>query len=291
MLNLLLASLPLLAQATYIDPSLQQQRPLLDSKPALTRVIPLTVRHNYLLTRTRASLTIQQLNKNLHYEFSETPLLPSRTHLEHLQNPAIIHATSNGHSAITINIPLDASIPGSVIFTSLASKPRPQSTSRFVWFDQDGWSTLGGHIPLLDVGVRRGGMITTQAESARLHLSTPYMYVPKGIWDVLVLATKPQESRRHGDELTVDCEAQSIFPDLVFGLDDGREMREGEEEMVDELVVTPAQYILQTEDGRCMLLARSAEASRDHGVVLGWAAMRGRGVVLDWPGRRIGFAL
>ncbi|KAA8618164.1 hypothetical protein PtrSN002B_006650 [Pyrenophora tritici-repentis] len=273
MLNILLASLPVLAQATYIDPSLLQQRPLLDSKPASARVIPLT------------------LNKNLHYKFPDTPLLPSRTHLEHLQNPSIIHATGNDHSTITINIPLDASIPGSVTFNNPVSKPWPQSTSHFVWFEQDEWNTLGDHIPLLDIGARRGGMISTEAESARLDLSRPYIHVPKGLWDVLVLATKPEESGRHGEELMVDCATQSIFPDLVFGLDGEKEMREKDEEVVDELIVTPAQYVLQTEEGRCVLLVRSAEFSYDQGVVLGWAAMRGRGVVLDWPGRKIGFAL
>lgn len=135
-------------------------------------------------------------------------------------------------------------------------------------------------------------MITTEAESARLNLNTPFIHVPKGIWDILVLATKPEESGRHGEELTVGCEEKDIFPDLVFGLDGEREVREGEEEEeVDELIVTPAQYVLQTEEGRCVLLARSAESSHDGGVVLGWAAVRGRSLVLDWPGRRIGFAL
>ncbi|CAE7186644.1 hypothetical protein CFE70_006482 [Pyrenophora teres f. teres 0-1] len=272
MLNILLISLPVLAQATYIDQSLLQQRPLLDSKPASALVVPLT------------------LNRKLHYKFSDTTLLPSRTHLEHLQNPAIIHATGNDHSTITINIPLDASIPGSVIFNSPVSKPWPHSPSHFVWFEQDEWNTLGDHLPLLDIGVRKGGMITTEIKSARLDLSTPYIHVPKGIWDVLVLATKPEESVRHDEELTVDCEAQGIYPDLVFGLDGEKEMREEEEEVVDELVITPAQYVLQTEEGRCVLLARSAESSYDQGVVLGWAAMRGRGVVLDWPGWKIGFA-
>jgi hypothetical protein len=39
-----IASLPFLAQAAYLDPSLQQQqKPLLDHKTATERVVPLTV--------------------------------------------------------------------------------------------------------------------------------------------------------------------------------------------------------------------------------------------------------
>jgi hypothetical protein len=155
---------------------------------------------------------------------------------------------------------------------------------------------IGSKIPLLDVGVRKGGIIIMDTEAARMDLGTPYVHLPKGVWDVLALATNPEEDSE--ENLIVDCEAKGRFPDLVFGLagerqGDGDEYENGqagELEHVDELIVRPEQYILRTEEGRCVLLVRSLESSCEDGeIVLGWAAIRGRNFVLDWTRERIGF--
>jgi saccharopepsin len=166
---------------------------------------------------------------------------------------------------------------------------------------------LGAHIPLLDIAIRKGGMITMPAETATLDLSTPYIHVPKGIWDILLLATTTEQQASQGAEvLYVDCGALAVFPDLVFGIEQrgyGEEADEAEDPVEEdehgededqgygELVITPEQYVLQTTDGKCKLLAKNADSCHEErGVVkLGWAALRGREVVLDRRGRRIGF--
>lgn len=151
-------------------------------------------------------------------------------------------------------------------------------------------------------------MISMPTESATLDLSTPYIHVPKGIWDILLLATTTEQQARDGEEvLYVDCGALNIFPDLVFGFkqegcgdEEEEEMGEdydeevpGEDEEEDgvELIITPQQYVLQTTEGKCMLLARNADSYEDdRGTIrLGWAAVRGREVVLDRRGGRVGF--
>jgi hypothetical protein len=126
-------------------------------------------------------------------------------------------------------------------------------------------------------------MIVLDAEAAMLDLESPYIRIPQGLWDVLVLATQPEKK---GGEFFVKCGDRERFPELVFGLD-----AEEEEGMVEEFIVKPEQYILQTEDeGRCLLLVRAAEEScREDGIVLGWSAIRGRNFVLDLAGGRVGF--
>jgi hypothetical protein len=117
----------------------------------------------------------------------------------------------------------------------------------------------------------------------------------------LLLATTTEQQARDGEEvLHVDCGALNIFPDLVFGFqqescgdEDEEEMDEDNDEEEDgvELVITPQQYVLQTTEGKCMLLARNADSYEDdRGTIrLGWAAVRGREVVLDRRGGRVGF--
>jgi saccharopepsin len=155
---------------------------------------------------------------------------------------------------------------------------------------QDDGFSLGSHIPILDIGIRKGGMITMDAEMLRLDLGSAYTHVPRGVWDVLFLASQPQEMGE-GD-LVVECEERDRFPDLVFGLDGERAHchdDDEEEEEVDELVVRPEQYVMQTEEGNCVLLVRNVEHCDDGGIVLGWATMRGRDLVLDWDEGRVGF--
>ncbi|KAI4627708.1 hypothetical protein J4E80_001842 [Alternaria sp. BMP 0032] len=295
--TMLFTSLPLLTAAAYLDPSLQQQKPLLDSKPASSRALTLT------------------LDQNLHYTFAASDDDFTRTRLDQLQGPLVGYGIEEvADHAITINIPLNSSLKGTATFSSTRQAALwPQSTDQFTWTPQLPLHTLfmlGARIPMLDIGIRKDGMLTMPAKSATLDLSTPYIYVPKGIWDVLLLATTTEQQARDGEEvLYVDCGALSVFPDLVFGMapsecgggeemaddvDDGEEdYDEDQEEDYGELVITPGQYVLQTPEGKCMLLARNADADSPpdvQGTVsLGWAAVRGREVILDRHVGRIGF--
>jgi hypothetical protein len=143
-----------------------------------------------------------------------------------------------------------------------------------VWLDTD---VLAAGISLDHIGIRKGGMITMPTWSTSLSLDTPFISLPANIFDVLMQAAHTSLE----NELVLDCSLIPILPDLVFGLDveDGRAL-EGE-----EIVVTPEQYVMKTEAGTCVLLARS------HGGLqrLGWAAIRGREFVIDLTGRRMGF--
>ncbi|KAI4937576.1 hypothetical protein J4E85_000011 [Alternaria conjuncta] len=293
--TMLFTSLPILTAAAYLDPSLQQQKPLLDSKPASSRVLTLT------------------LDQNLHYNFAASDDDFTRTRLDQLQGPLAEYGIEEvADHAITINIPLNSSLKGTATFSSTRQAALwSQFTDRFTWTPQlplHTLSMLGARIPILDIGIRKDGMLTMPAQSATLDLSTPYIYVPKGIWDVLLLATTTEQQARDGEEvLYVDCGALSVFPDLVFGMapsecesgeemaddddDDGEDDYDEEEEDYGELVITPEQYVLQTPEGKCMLLARNADShpSVPGTVSLGWAAVRGREVILDRHVGRIGF--
>ncbi|CAN9201461.1 unnamed protein product [Alternaria alternata] len=287
--NMLFAALPLLVEAAYLDPSLQQQKPLLDPKPASGRVIPITLDHD------------------LNYTFINSPPIFDLKPLEHLQNLMASYSAGGPiQETILVNIPLNSSQSGTATFYTLSeSDSWSQAANQFTWMQQERLHLqpiLGAQLPLLGIGIRKSGMISMPAESTTLDLSTPYIHVPKGIWDVLLLATSTEQQARDGNEmLYVDCGALNIFPDLVFGVEregfeggakenDG-ENEEDDDDDVDELVVKPEQYILQTAEGRCMLLARNADSCHDdRGLIkLGWAAVRGRDVVLDWHGSRVGF--
>ncbi|KAF1830525.1 hypothetical protein BDW02DRAFT_533909, partial [Decorospora gaudefroyi] len=234
--TIILASLPFLAQATYLDPLLRQQKPL--SQPTSDRVVELT------------------LDADLHYHIPTNSDIYPPLPLQDLQKGAL----GTDHEIVTINIPLNASMPGSATLSKATKKDwRPQSTSQITWIESPN-TPADAQIPLLDISIRKGGMISTEADSATLDLSTPFLHVPTSIWDILVLATQPR-SETASDELVVDCAKRRIFPDLVFGMDGER----GE----DELVVRPEQYVLRTEDGACKLLVRSSESCHDGGVVIG----------------------
>jgi saccharopepsin len=156
---------------------------------------------------------------------------------------------------------------------------------------------LGAHLPLLGIG-----MISMPAESATLDLSTPYIHIPKGIWDVLLLAANTKQQARDGEEaLYVDCGALNVFPDLVVGVEQeghgeeeagegGREDEEDDDD-ADEFIIRPERYVLQPTEGKCVLLVRNADSCHDdRGIIkLGWAAARRRDVVLDWGRARVGF--
>ncbi|USP73002.1 hypothetical protein yc1106_00276 [Curvularia clavata] len=271
--NLLLLSLPILScHATYLDPSLQQQRPLAPGSlpiiPSDTTVLPLSLNEDL-------SYTFPSPNPHRHHHHA--------TPLHRLQSTSAIHATHHSHSTITVSIPLSVSQPATVSFSPASSNP---PATRLTWVPQDPWDAAMRHMPLLDAGIRKGGMLSMDAEAAVLDLGTPFIAVPKGLWDVVVLATAPVKATVAEDEgvLRVDCGAMGRFPDLVLGV----LVDEEDEEAKEEFVVTPEQYVLQRGD-ECLLLVREAKEGSEHDVELGWAAVRGRDVVFDWEGGRMGF--
>ncbi|EUC34887.1 hypothetical protein COCCADRAFT_92376 [Bipolaris zeicola 26-R-13] len=264
---LCLATLPvLLCQATYLDPSLLQQKPLMHGLPSDTlsdvTVLPLT------------------LNKHLHYTFSSPTNNP--TPLSRLQNSAAVHATHHEHSRISIAIPLDAAHTGTISFSSPTSSAVQDTTAtHMTWIPQNPWDVDMHDIPLLDAGVRKGGMVSMSVETAVLDFSTAFITLPAGLWDVVVLATqpvlKPSWGQERGQEvMSVECEARRRFPDLVLVMEDES-----------EIVVGPKQYVLQRGD-ECVLLVKKAEEGDEERVGLGWAIARGREVVFDWGEGRIG---
>lgn len=159
---------------------------------------------------------------------------------------------------------------------------------KFDWID-----TLipGEHMPITHVGIRKGAMVSKDAYSTRLALETPYISLPGEIYDILVQTTNPTPHQHDdGYDDVVDCSALDRYPDLVLGLEPEIEEEWDDDETKDrELVITPRQYVLETEEGRCILLARRAYQRGREEVVLGWAAVRGRDLVLDWINERIGF--
>jgi len=160
------------------------------------------------------------------------------------------------------------------VFSTLSPHPHVASdnAAAMLWVDVE---ARAESIPLLGIGVRRDGMVSMAVRSARLDLGTPFVAVPKQVWEVVVLATRPAAE---GSRLWVDCERRGVFPDLVF-------QDEGEE----EIVVTPWQYVLELGEERCLLLVGEMEGGElREDAVLGWSAVRGRNVIIDAVEKRMG---
>ncbi|KAH6638903.1 hypothetical protein C7974DRAFT_387502 [Boeremia exigua] len=176
-----------------------------------------------------------------------------------------------------INIPLDPRQSGAIVLGSAATNNvRVQQYTE--WTD-----TLvpGEDVPATYIGVRRGGMVSMDAYVTRLALDTPYISIPGEMYDVLIQATNPTPQQYVTDyDSVVDCSQVARYPDLVLGL---QSIDEADED--GEMVITPEQYILRTEEGQCVLLVQRGRAE----IVLGWAAVRGKDVVLDWVNERTGF--
>lgn len=217
---------------------------------------------------------MSQLDDSLRYSFPSTTGDPNPVALDTLREVAR-YSSKTSLASITINIPLDLAKAGSAAFThNVTSMTTPAGdVSPKVWLRTN---VLATDIDLDHIGIRKGGMITMPARSTWLSLDTPYISLPKNIFDVLLQAANTSLEQ----DLVVDCDVVSILPDLVFALNiETDRTLEG-----DEIVVTPNQYVMETEAGRCVILARSHSGLQE----LGWAAIRGKEFVIDLTGRRMG---
>jgi hypothetical protein len=169
-----------------------------------------------------------------------------------------------------IDMPLDSKKQASITFSHNASTK----------LDGTSWLPSASHVELDNVGIRKGGMITMPATSALLQLGTPYISLPDGLFYILLQAADTSAEKK----FVVDCESFSILPDLVFGL--AADEDEDDDFEPEEIVVAPQQYVMEGENGKCMLLARGAGEGP---IEMGWAAIRGRKFVLDLARGRMGF--
>jgi hypothetical protein len=187
---------------------------------------------------------------------------------------------------VSVNIPLDPTQSGTLVIGSVAS-----ITGRLQqWIEWSNTRSPGENVPITHIGIRKGAMVSMDAYATRLALETPYISLPAEIYDILVQATNPTP-QQHGSgyDDVVDCSALERFPDLVLGLEPEAEEEDDDEAKDNEIVITPKQYILQTEEGHCILLAQRTYQRDREEVVLGWAAIRGRNIVLDRVNERTGF--
>jgi hypothetical protein len=277
---LFLAAAPLLSSAQ------QLQQPLKEHRPELT--LPLKVCKPSMLDLLDAMLTYPQLNDRRTYTFESAldgvKLLSSRA----IADIESYHEINSYPQTALIKVPLDASKPGSMVLGTV------ESTSARLQQDFDWIDTLlpGEQMPITHIGIRKGAMVAKDTYSTRLALETPFISLPGEIYDILVQATNPTP-HQHGDgyDDVVNCSALDRYPDLVLGLEPETEEGGDDEEEIEEreLVITPKQYVLETEEGRCILLAQRAHQRGREEVVLGWAAVRGRDLLLDWINERTGF--
>ena len=241
-----------------------------------------------MLRMLDAALTCSELSDRRTYTFESAldgvKLLSSKA----IADIESYHEISSHPQTALINVPPDASKPGSITLGTV------KSTSARLQQDLDWIDTLtpGEQIPITHIGIRKGAMVSKDAYSTRLALETPYISLPGEIYDILIQATNPTP-HQHGDgyDDVVDCNALDRYPDLVLGfkaeIEEGGDDEEETEEK--ELMITPKQYILETKEGRCILLTQRAYQRGREDVVLGWAAVRGRDLVLDWINERTGF--
>ena len=166
------------------------------------------------------------------------------------------------------------------------------TSSQLNWIDTQ---TPGDDIPVSHVGVRKGGAISEEIYTVRLALETPYISIPSDIYDILALSTNPAVDPNSNElDNLVDCSEMGRFPNLFVGLDPEEEETPRDEnvEIEDrEIVITPSQYIMETEPGRCVLLVKRTYQKDSEEAVLGWAAIRGKHVVLVWVNERKGFEM
>lgn len=207
-------------------------------------------------------------------------------YLEELQQIVSVGGAVARSHFVSINIPLDSTKPGKVVFG--LEEPTDRLLPDVEWIST---RKPGVDVPITHVGIRKGGMVTKDAYSTRLALDTPYISLPGEIYDILIQATKPLPWQHLGGyDDVVDCGALERFPDLVLGLEPETEEDVDDEDMEEkEIVITPRQYILETKEGKCILLARKSYQRGTEEIVLGWAAVRGRRVVLDWANEKTGF--
>lgn len=187
-----------------------------------------------------------------------------------------------------VNIPVNASKTGSMILGTVEST-NARLQQNLNWLDT---SMPGEHIPITYIGIRKGAMVSKDTYATRLALETPYIFLPGEIYDILLQATNPTPHQHgNGYDDVVDCSALDSYPDLVLGLELEIEENGDDEESAEEreLVITPKQYVLETDADRCILLVQRAYQRGREEVVLGWSAVRGRDLVLDWINERTGF--
>jgi hypothetical protein len=232
-------------------------------------VVPLTVRTVCTPWLKATYLQITQLDQNLHYTFPS----PDKNGDVALQDVGAYGRTAMGSmNTIIIDMPLDSKKQASITFSYNASTK----------LDGTSWLPSASHIELDNVGIRKGGMITMPATSALLQLGTPYISLPDGLFYILLQAADTSAEKK----FVVDCESFSILPDLIFGLAADEDEDEDEDFETEEIVVAPQQYVMEGENGKCMLLARSAGEGP---IEMGWAAIRGRKFVMDLARGRMGF--
>ncbi|KAJ4373684.1 hypothetical protein N0V86_007827 [Didymella sp. IMI 355093] len=257
---LFLAAAPLLLSAQQI------QQPLKEHRPELVFSLKLNDQRSYTFDSA----------------FEGIQLLSSKA----IADIESYHEINSHPQTALVNILLDTSKPGSMILGTA------ESSNAQIHQDIDWINTLlpGEHMPITHVGIRKGAMVSKDAYSMRLALETPHISLPGEIYDILIQATNPTP-HQHGEvyDDVVDCSALDRFPDLVLGLEPEIEEEDDEETEEREIVITPKQYVLETEEGRCILLAQRAYQRGREEVVLGWAAVRGRDLVLDWVNKRTGF--
>lgn len=211
--------------------------------------------------------------------------------LEALQDETNYSNSDFTHHTVSIHIPLDQSDPASIRSTSRSTSVQdPLSIfSDTIWVNTN---YFGRDIRLLDVGIRKGDMVSMEAHAAHLALDTPHISIPTQIYNIVLQATGASPNSLHDGDMLVECASTSRFPDIVLGLEP--ETRESDRDFsccVEEIVITAEQYIVEVESGKCVLLVKEVEhAEASGGVVLGWAALRGSEVVLDWDHGRLGFA-
>ncbi|KAF2626668.1 hypothetical protein BU25DRAFT_411642 [Macroventuria anomochaeta] len=257
-----LAGIPLLSQAQQ-----NQQAPLKEHQPEL--VIPLTLSDERTYSLKSALAGARQLSLKA---------------IEKIES----YGEINSHpQTVSINIPLNPAQSGTIALGPVASNTlRVQQELK--WVET---RTPGENVPITLIGIRKGAMVSMDAYTARLALETPYISLPREIYDILIQATNPtpyQHGKGYDD--VVDCGALERYPDLVLGLEPETDEEKDDEDIVDrEIVITPKQYVLKTEEGQCILLAQRVYQLGREEVVLGWAAVRGRDVVLDWVNKRTGF--
>lgn len=166
------------------------------------------------------------------------------------------------------------------------------TSSQINWIDT---RSPGLDVPVSHVGVRKGGAISEEIYAVRLVPESPYIALPAQIYDIIALATEPKtDPTSFNYDSVVDCDNISRFPDLFVGLDPEGEFpsEEDTKEKDREIIITPSQYVMETEPGRCVLLVtRHHQMLGSEEVILGWAAFRGKHVVLDWANQRTGFGI
>ncbi|KAF1968752.1 hypothetical protein BU23DRAFT_258807 [Bimuria novae-zelandiae CBS 107.79] len=191
----------------------------------------------------------------------------------------------NQQSSLMITVPMDTETEGPLVL-----EPEPgwklfhhmDTSIDILWTPT---KQPGRRINATSIVVEKGISLSSSTGPVTLALHTPYIRLPRDIYNLLAEIAKPEPFGMGRGMESVDlvcCNATSAYPNINLNLEAGAQ----------QLIIKPSQYVLHVGKAlggpftdKCVLLAKEGRGELE----IGYAALRGRTVWFDWANARTGF--